>query len=321
MKKIIAVSLTVIMTFAMITGCGAKNDTVSEHVNVAVLNGPTGMAAVKLLDNEENYNVTTYQAPTDAVAKIISGEADVAAVPSNLASVLYNKTEGEIVAISPIALGMLQILGNNVSLDDVSELKGKTIVASGRGGTPEYVLEKILADNGLTLYEDVQVEWLANHSEVNTKLLSDEGTVAMVPEPFVSTALISGDGKVEDIFDLNELWEESTGQELPMGVLIARRSFVEERKGDLEILLKDLKESVDFVNESPEDAAADIVDKGFIGNEEIALAAIPGCHIVLYAGDEAETGADMLKTFNEILYEMEPSSIGGKLPDEDLYYQ
>ena len=156
MKKIIAVSMAVVMTLAMLTGCGVKNDKVSEPVNLAVLNGPTGMAAVKLLDNEENYNVTTYQAPTDVVAKVISGEADVAAVPSNLASVLYNKTDGEIVAISPIALGMLQILGNNVSFDDVSELKGKTIVASGRGGTPEYVLEKILADNGLTLYEDVQ---------------------------------------------------------------------------------------------------------------------------------------------------------------------
>lgn len=321
MKKIIAVSMAVIMTLAMLTGCGVKNDKVSEPVNLAVLNGPTGMAAVKLLDNEENYNVTMYQAPTDVVAKVISGEADVAAVPSNLASVLYNKTDGEIVAISPIALGMLQILGNNVSFDDVSELKGKTIVASGRGGTPEYVLEKVLADNGLTLYEDVQVEWLANHSEVNTKLLSEEGTVAMVPEPFVSTAVIKGEGKIEDIFDLNELWEEGTEMELPMGVLIAKRSFVEERPGDLEILLKDLKTSVDFVNESPEDAAADIVEKGFIDNKEIAVAAIPGCHIVLYTGDEVKTGADMLRTFNKILYEMEPASIGGKLPDEDLYYQ
>lgn len=321
MKKIIAAGMALIMTFVMITGCGAKNDTVSKTVNLAVLNGPTGMATVKLLDMEEKYNVTTYQAPTDVVAKVISGEADVAAVPSNLASVLYNKTGGEIVAVSPIALGMLQIVGNNVNLDDVTELKGKTIVASGRGGTPEYVLEKILADNGLTLYEDVQVEWLSNHSEVNSKLLSEEGTLAMIPEPFVSTAIMSGNGKVEDLFDINELWEESTGTELPMGVLIAQREFAEERAEDLKVLLNDLKESVDFVNESPEEAAKTIVEKGFIGNEDIAIAAIPSCHIVLYAGKHAETGTDMLKTFNKILYEMEPESIGGKLPDEDLYYQ
>ena len=101
---------------------------------------------VNLMDMEDKYDITTYQAPADVTAKVISGEVDVAAVPSNLAAVLYNKTEGDIVAISPIALGMLQILGNNVDIDDVSELAGKTIVASGQGGTPEYVLEKVLSE-------------------------------------------------------------------------------------------------------------------------------------------------------------------------------
>ena len=323
MKKILTLGLILAMALTMFTACSTEEvpSTVSQTVNIAALNGPTGMAMVDLMDMEDKYAITTYQAPTDITAKIINGEVDVAAVPSNLAAVLYNKTEGDIVAVSPIALGMLQILGNNADVQEVSDLAGKTIIASGQGGTPEYVLQKVLQDNGLTIYEDVNVQWVANHSEVNTQLLSQEGTIAMIPEPFVSTALAQGQEGVTKLFDLNELWEEATGQQLPMGVLVATRSFAEDRSDDLKVLLSDLQASVDYVNDSPAEAAKAIVEHGFIGDEAIAEAAIPNCHIVLYTGDNAAEGIEMLKTFNQTLYDMDPASVGGALPDENLYYQ
>lgn len=323
MKKILTLGLILAMALTMFTACSSEEvpSTVSQTVNIAALNGPTGMAMVDLMDMEDKYAITTYQAPTDITAKIINGEVDVAAVPSNLAAVLYNKTEGDIVAVSPIALGMLQILGNNADVQEVSDLAGKTIIASGQGGTPEYVLQKVLQDNGLTIYEDVNVQWVANHSEVNTQLLSQEGTIAMIPEPFVSTALAQGQEGVTKLFDLNELWEEATGQQLPMGVLVATRSFAEDRSDDLKVLLSDLQASVDYVNDSPAEAAKAIVEHGFIGDEAIAEAAIPNCHIVLYTGDNAAEGIEMLKTFNQTFYDMDPASVGGALPDENLYYQ
>ena len=323
MKKILTLGLILAMALTMFTACSSEEvpSTVSHTVNIAALNGPTGMAMVDLMDMEDKYAITTYQAPTDITAKIINGEVDVAAVPSNLAAVLYNKTEGDIVAVSPIALGMLQILGNNADIQEVSDLAGKTIIASGQGGTPEYVLQKVLQDNGLTIYEDVNVQCVANHSEVNTQLLSQEGTIAMIPEPFVSTALAQGQEGVTKLFDLNELWEEATGQQLPMGVLVATRSFAEDRSDDLKVLLSDLQASVDYVNDSPAEAAKAIVEHGFIGDEAIAEAAIPNCHIVLYTGDNAAEGIEMLKTFNQTLYDMDPASVGGALPDENLYYQ
>ena len=323
MKKILTLGLILAMALTMFTACSSEEvpSTVSQTVNIAALNGPTGMAMVDLMDMEDKYAISTYQAPTDITAKIINGEVDVAAVPSNLAAVLYNKTEGDIVAVSPIALGMLQILGNNADVQEVSDLAGKTIIASGQGGTPEYVLQKVLQDNGLTIYEDVNVQWVANHSEVNTQLLSQEGTIAMIPEPFVSTALAQGQEGVTKLFDLNELWEEATGQQLPMGVLVATRSFAEDRSDDLKVLLSDLQASVDYVNDSPAEAAKAIVEHGFIGDEAIAEAAIPNCHIVLYTGDNAAEGIEMLKTFNQTLYDMDPASVGGALPDENLYYQ
>ena len=323
-RKATAVTLVLLMAFAMLAGCGGGDsdvpETVSEIVNVAALNGPTGMGMVQLMDMTDKYAVETYQSPTDVTAKLIKGEVDVAALPSNMAAVLYNKTEGQVVAVSPIALGVLHILGNNVDITETSQLKGKTIVASGQGGTPEYVLQKVIEAAGLNLYEDVQVEWLANHAEVNAKLLSQEGTIAMIPEPFVSTALAAGKEGVEEVFDMNTLWEETTGQELPMGVLVATKAFVEEKGDDLKVLLNDLQSSVDFVNGSPAEAAQLIVEKGFIGKAEIAEAAIPNCHIVLYAGDKASEGAEILKTFNQTLFEINPQAVGGKLPADDLYY-
>ena len=320
-KKVVAVLLTVVLAVGLLAGCGSDvPTTVTETVNVGALNGPTGMGMVKLIDMTDKYNVTTYQAPTDVTAKIIKGELDVAAVPSNLASVLYNKTNGEVVAVSPIALGVLYILGNDVDIDSVAELKGKTIVASGQGGTPEYVLQKVLEKAGLTIYKDVNVKWLANHAEVNTALLTQEDTIAMIPEPFVSTALSAGKDDVEVVFDMNKLWEDATGEELPMGVLVARKSFVTERENDLKVLLNDLQVSVDFVNESKDEAAKLIVEKGFIGKEEIAKAAIPNCNIVLYTGDNAEAGRSIMKTFNKTLFEMNKASVGGALPGDELYY-
>lgn len=324
-RRILALGLALVLVFTMFAGCGQDEaevpETVTEVVKVAALNGPTGLAMVKLMDQPDKYDVATFQAPTDVTGKVISGEVDVAAVPSNLAAVLYNKTQGQIVAVSPIALGVLHILGNDAEVGEVKDLAGKTIVASGQGGTPEYALQKVLEHAGLKIYEDVQVEWLANHAEVNTKLQTQAGTIAMLPEPFVSTALSTGNAAVSTIFDMNTLWTEATGQGFPMGVLIAQKTFVEERGDDLKVLLNDLADSVAFVNEATDEAAALIVEKGFIGKAEIAKAAIPGCSIVLYMGEEGtQLGALILRTFNQTLFEMAPSSVGGKVPGEDLYY-
>ncbi|MDD4199828.1 MAG: ABC transporter substrate-binding protein [Eubacteriales bacterium] len=329
MKKRLAVILTVMLAAFALAGCGSDSGSdepaeqaVSEVVNVAVLNGPTGMGAVQLTDMTEKYNLKSYEAPTDIAPKLISGEVDVAALPSNMAAVLFNKTEGQVVAVTPVALGVLYIIGNDADVKKVEDLSGRTIVSSGQGGTPEYALEKILENSGMTPGEDVQVEWLASHADVNQKLLSEPGTIAMVPEPFVSVALAQGgeDG-VEVLFDMNNLWKEATGQEFPMGVLVARSDFTQNRSGDLEVLLADLKASVDFVNEGSDEAAQLIVDKGFLGEAAIAKAAIPGCSLVCFTGDQLTKGTEMLKVFNQTMFEMNPESVGGKLPGDELYYQ
>lgn len=327
-KKGLVIFLSILLMTAL-AGCGGGSDipeAMTSPVRIATLNGPTGIGMAQLMEQTDKYEISVMQAPTDVVAKVINGEVDVAAVPSNIAAVLYAKTEGKIQAVSPITMGVLYILGNDVGFDaenlenPVAALAGKTIVASGKGGAPEYILKKILSDAGLTAGEDVQVEWLANHNEVNTKLLAEPGTIAMLPEPFVSVAMASGKDGVSELFDLNALWEESTGEELPMGVLVAQKSFIEERGDDLKLFLHDYAKSVEFVNENTDESVKLIVEKGFIGKEVIAKTAVPRCNIVLFDGDSREDGRAILKTFNQILFDMEPASVGGKMPDEDFYY-
>ena len=328
MKKACSKLFILIMSVILVlstSGCADKqsDEDVKEGktVNMAVLNGPTGIGAVMLMDQTEKYNVETYQAATDIVPKLISGEADVACLPSNMAAVLYNKTEGEIIEISPMVMGVLYVLGNNITdVADITDLKGKTVIASGQGGTPEYALQKILENAGLKANEDVNVEWLASHADVNTKLIMEGGTIALVPEPFVSVAKAKGGQAVSVLFDMNEEWQKAAGQAFPMGVLVAQKSFVEDNYEVLETLLNDMAESIEAVNKASTEICDLIVEKGLIGEAGIAKSAIPNCNIGLYVGEKLEEGREIMKTFNKTMFEMNPESVGGKLPDDGMYF-
>jgi len=287
-------------------------------INVAVLNGPTGIGAIKLMDNPL-YDVEVYQSPAEMIGRIVTGEVDVAAVPANLAATLYNRTEGDVVALGPIALGVLFIVQNvddeSERISSISDLEGKTILAGGRGSTTEHILNYLLMSAGLDIETDVNMEWFLNHSEVNATLVTRPGAIAMIPEPFVSIAKSHSEDVIM-VLDLNEAWRSATGGELTMSVLVAQRSFIEENPKRLETLLADVKNSIYFVNNSP-DAPALIAEKGFIPDVEIAAKAIPGCNLVFF--EDRQHGSSLLRAFLEILYEIDAESIGGRLPDENFF--
>jgi NitT/TauT family transport system substrate-binding protein len=288
-------------------------------INVAVLNGPTGIGAVKLMDNPR-YNVSVYQSPAEMIGRIVTGEVEVAAVPANLAATLYNRTEGQIVALGPIALGVLFIAQNvddeNAVISSISDLEGQTILAGGRGSTTEHILSKLLQSAGLDIESDVNMEWFLNHSEVNAMLVTRPGAIAMIPEPFVSIAK-SNNEDVRMVLDLNEAWRSATDGELTMSVLIAQASFVQENPDLHKMLLSDFESSIYFVNNS-QDAPQLIAEWGFIPDVDIARKAIPGCNLVFF--EDRQIGAAFLRAFLEILYEIDAESIGGSLPNDTFYY-
>ena len=302
----------------MLIGCAPEpEEMMTAPVKIGSLNGPTGIGMVKLMEDPDKYLVTMYQSPDEVVGKIISGEVDVAAVPSNLAAVLYNKLEGDIELVGVNTLGVLYIVENGEAVTDLSALKGKTIVASGKGGTPEFILNQLLIKAGLDPQKDITVNWLLNHSDVASTLMAKEGTIAMLPQPF-TTIVTEKNPKGRVAVDMNAEWKTLMDMELPMGVLIAQRSFVEEREADLTIFLKDYAASVDFVNSDIEGAAELVSQFGIIPDIQIAKKAIPKCNIVFIS---AQNGKADLANFYKIISAIDPKSIGGTMPDEDFYFK
>lgn len=290
-------------------------------INVAALKGPTGMGMVKLMqDNEDGvsanrYNFTIASAPEEVATMLTSGEVDIAALPSNLGANLYQKTEGKVKMAATNILGILYIMEKGDSIQSVADLKGKTIVTSGQGSTPEYALNYILEQNGIDPQTDVTIEYKSEHSEVATLALAGQADVIMVPQPFV-TQIASKDESFRTALDISAEWESLTGQELSMGALVVRTAFLEENQEAFDRFLEEYQRSTEFINDSPEEGAA-LVEKYDIMAADVAQKAIPSCNIVFIAGEDMKSST---AAFLEILYNANPASVGGALPDDDFYY-
>lgn len=320
MKRIIrkATVLFGLVGALALSGCGQKQ--VQQPVEVAALNGPTGIGMVKLMADEQDkenkaYNVTLYQSPDEIVGKVVSGEIDIACVPSNMGAVLYNKTEGEVKLLATNTLGTLYIVENGESITSVEDLRGKTILSSGKDSTPEFVLNHILRQNGLEPGQDVTIEFMGNHSDIASKLLAEEGTIAALPQPFVTTVLAK-DEKVHTVIDINSIWQDINQMDLPMGIIIGRKEFIDATPKALENFLKDYEASVTYVNGNLDEAAELVAGFEIIPNANIAKKAIPACNIVYKNNEESK---DMLNQFYQILADENIKAVGGKLPDEGFY--
>ncbi len=291
-------------------------------INAGALKGPTAMGLVKLMDDEATnasgnvaYDFVIEAAPDAISPKLIKGELDVAAVPANLASVLYNNTDGQIVVVNINTLGVLYIVENGNTVNSVEDLRGKTIYASGKGSTPEYALNYMLESNGLTVGTDVTVEYKAEHAECVAAILADENAVAMLPQPFVTTAQMSNEN-IRIALDLSAEWQNASEKTLITGVMVARKQFAEEHPDELNAFLEKYKASVEYVN-SNVDEAAELIEKFDIFKAAVAKKALPYCNIVFI--DKAEM-KEALSEYLEELYSQNPASVGGKVPADDFYY-
>ncbi|MEG2298258.1 MAG: MqnA/MqnD/SBP family protein, partial [Anaerovoracaceae bacterium] len=217
----------------------------------------------------------------------------------------------------PNTLGILYLTENKSNkIKNLSDIKDQTIYASGKGGSPEYILQEVLKKNKVD-YSSLNIKWLATHSDVTAAHMKDPGSIALLPEPFVTVAT-SKNPNLKVVSDLNKEWDKITHQDLPMGVLVAQKSFVEDKGSDLEIFLKDYEASVDFVNNNTKEAAKAIESQKIIANAKIAEKAIPKCNIVLLTNSQSK---ETLSAFYETLFKLDPKSIGGKIPGDDFYYK
>jgi NitT/TauT family transport system substrate-binding protein len=321
MKKFLALLLAFLFILTA-ASCGAKE---KGNINVAVLAGPTGMGAAKLMsDNtagstENNYTFTVATSPDEVTAAVINGSVDIAAVPSNLASVLYAKTKGAVEVMAVNTLGVLYLLENGSTINSVEDLRGKTICASGQASTPEYVLRYVLKQNGIDPDTDVTIKYYSAHAELATLMSSGDVVLGMLPEPNV-TAVLSANANVHIALNLTDEWNKVSGGEskLIMGCIIVNRTFAEANKAAVDVFLDEYKGSIDYVNANNAEASQLIAENGIIPKAAVAEKALPNCNIVYFDGDEMKK---QLSGFLEVLFEANPESVGGNMPDDAFYYK
>ena len=325
MKKGISLLLAVLLVLSL-AACGANTDETASDtktvVRMATLKGPTGIGTAKLWADDDackaknDYTVTLCTDPTEVLNGVVEGSYDVAAVPLNIASVLYNKLNGGVQILAINTLGTLYMLATQ-ELADISALEGKTIVTAGQGATPEYVLNYLLEKNGLT--DKVTVEFKSEHAEVDTLAAAagaDDQTVYMLPEPNVTATLIQNQA-LKTVLDVSSAFESASGVSLAMGCIVAKKEFVEQNQAAIDAFLTEYKASVEYTATNLDDTATLCETYGIIPKAAVAKQAIPRCSITCV------TGADMQKIATEnlnVLLAANPKAIGGALPADDFWY-
>jgi len=318
-NKIIATVLSAVMAVGMMAGCAQKKD--DTVVRVGSLKGPTTIGIVNLMDkaskgeSEGKYEFTMAAQADEISAKIVSGDLDIALVPANLASVLYNKTEGKVTAIDINTLGVLSCVTGDTSIKSIKDLAGKKVITTGQGTTPEYSLRYLLEKNGIT---DCEIEFKSEAAEVSAVLTKDPTQIAVLPQPFVTmTCMLNKDLLVA--FSLEDEWQKATdGLGMVTGVTIVRNDFLKDHKEAVKTFIKEHGDSVNAANSDLDKTSALVVEKEIIGKETVAVKAIPECNIVCITGDSLKKN---LEAYLQVLFNSNPKAVGGKLPGEDFYFK
>lgn len=314
MKRVFTLLLTLLLVLPLLA-CAKEGE--NTPVRVLALNGPTGMGMAKLhSDSDEGKTANEYEftyaaSPDAAVSALMSGEADLAAIPVNLAPTLYQKTEGGVLCLCLCTKGVLYLLEDGDTVHSVADLKGKTILATGQASTPEYILRYVLEKNGIDPDKDVSVVFSSELGAV------EKGQIVLLPEPKVTAALTKNpDARIA--LDMTEEWDKVSGGGLVQGVIAVRREFAEAHPKAVETFLSEFSSSVAFTNGNPDEASVLIEKYGILPKAAIAKKAIPNCNIVCITGSEMKAA---LTSVYSVLFASSPASIGGKMPDDDFYYQ
>ena len=308
---------------AISTGSG-KGAEEAVTIRVGSMKGPTSMGLLYTMEDaeagktENNYQFQVVTAADELLPLMIKGEMDIALVPANVASVLYNKTEGGICVIDINTLGVLYMVSGDTNLQSIADLQGKTIYLTGKGTTPDYVLQYILSQNGLSA-QDCTLEYKSEATEVAALLAEDPDAIGLLPQPFVTAACAQNEA-LSIIFDMNEEWEKVQGEggsRMVTGVTVVRKEFLEENENAVKTFLAEHEASAAAINADPAGGATLVVEAGIVAKEPIAQKAIPFCHIVSITGEDMKQA---LSGYLQVLYDQSPEAVGGSLPGDDFYY-
>lgn len=328
------VSLLLALTLALsLNACGTQANTEPEQpddtpapaeVNLYVLSGPTGIGAMNLWaaadagETQNTYHITMPGANDEVVAAISNGDADIAAVATNLAATLYNKTSGGVTVLAVNTLGVLSLLGNGQEVATIADLAGKTIYAPGQGANPEYILRYVLTGNGLDPDKDVTIQFVGEGSELLTVWQTDPEAIIMAPQP-VATSILMQNENAGTLFNMTDEWDKVSGGDstLMMGCVIVRNEFLQENPGAVALFLQEYAASIEKAQSDVEGTAALCEQYGLIPKAALAKAAIPSCGLTFVTGAEMKSA---LSGYLQVMFDADLKSVGGAMPGDDFYY-
>lgn len=312
----------------LLFGCGRQEEQELEQgpeaVRVGSLKGPTSLGLLFLMEEAKQdptgcpYQFRMATGADELLPLLVKGELDIVLVPANVAAALYQKTEGGVTAIDINTLGVLYLVTGREDIGSVADLKGQTIVLTGKGTTPEASLKYILQQNGLKP-DDYTLEYKSEAAEVAAVLAQDPAAIGVLPQPFATAAVLQN-GNLRIALDMNAQWEAMQGEAagfMVTGVTIVRNEFLREHEDAVEDFLKRHADSVSAITKDPDAGAVLAVEAGIVAKEEIAREAIPRCNLVCITGEEMESA---LSAYLEVLAGFQAELVGGKLPGEDFYY-
>lgn len=349
MKKTLALFLTLTLVFSL-SACSKNNSSaqspsasesleaeVKEEISqtesaekkiikIAALKGPTGMGFAPLIEKSDNgetsfkYELTLCASPDEIAPLLLQNKVDFASLPSNLSANLYNRlakeNNGQINAVAINTVGNLSVLTKGEQVTTVSDLKGKTVLSSGKGASPEAMFNYLLLKNGIDSSKDIEVIYKTEHSECLSALLQQESGIAILPQPFATTAMLK-DENLKYAFDFNEEWKNATDGNQPItGVLVGKAAFINSNKEDTKAFLKEYEEAIKETLTFSDEVCASIEKLGIIP-AKVAKKALPLCGITFVTDSGMK---DQLSSYLQVLYDFNPKLIGGEMPNDDFYF-
>jgi NitT/TauT family transport system substrate-binding protein len=331
MRKNLLITLALILCITLGAGCtqtgdkGTKSITgkgAATTIRIAGLTGPTSMGLAKLLKDAQNnqaanhYQFSIAGSADEVTPKLVSGKLDIAAVPANLSAVLYNNTKGKIKLLAVNTLGVLYIVERGNQINSLKDLKGKKIYATGKGEVPEYVLNYLLKKNGIDPQKDITIEWKSEPTEVVALMGQEKGAIAMMPQPYVTVA----QNTLSDLriaVDLTKEWDAlKNGSMLITGVFVVRTDFAAAHPDQVEKFLAEYKKSYAYVIAHPV-AASKLIEELGITKAAVAEKALPYCNLTCLTKNDMKKA---MEGYLKVLYDQNPKSVGGSLPDNGFYY-
>lgn len=323
-KKILLLLLAAALLLLPACGATAKGMSAEGPVRIAGLKGPTTMGLVNLLDMEQqgtaalDYDLQLYGTADEIVPGLIKGELDMAAIPANLAAALYQKTKGGIQVMAVNTLGVLYVVEKGDTVHSMADLAGRTILSTGKGTTPEYLLCYLLEKNGLDPDKDVKIQYCSEATEVTAQMAAaQKDAIAVLPQPYVTAAGMK-DPSLRVALDLTAEWDKVSDSQLVTGVTVVRTQYAQEHPDVVEAFLQEYAQSVRTANTDLDRTAALCEQQGVVAKAAIAKKALPACNIVCRTGDEMQKD---VSAYLSVLCAADPAAVGGKLPDEGFYWK